>query len=423
MSDKMNFSVEVIDQYRNDEDTEFSIMRLEFLSDGFNSHGLKISNEVLTKCASTIRGKWVVCKYDKQIGDARGHETDEFIVGRVPDNAEITFEKRENGTFACCDAVISKLYAHEVVQMFKDYNHRSVSIEALFSYVDNDSTKEVESFVIVGVTILGLDINPSCRGANCEIVRFSEADVNKYYNKYNGIQKFAKERREKLNKNNTTVEETEVINKFNTICELGLEDNNEEKEVESEKMKKEKDNDIIMETELQEQEEDKKEEELSETETMADVEEEEKLAEVEEDKEEDSDKEKAEMSDEEETEDKEEDSEELSAIKEELSQKEEIIKAQEAELEALRQYKFSVEEEQKKQIVSTTLAQVKAYTDEALYQKFSDKAEECRFEDITAWRNEVLASVTDNVLQMSEKQDAHISMEIPQAQSEKGLWD
>jgi hypothetical protein len=194
-----SFSIQVIDKYDGDDNAENAIIRLKFLSDGDNSHHLIIPPNVLKKYASTILGKYIVAKYDRFREDVRGHAIDEVIVGYIPPDAKITFEDSDNGTFAVVDGVISKLYANDVYEMYKNNgNERAVSVELTVQYEDGDNRNPVSSFNITGVTLLGKDIEPSCRLATSSIVKFSIEQATRDYIKYQKLHElvnFANDRR------------------------------------------------------------------------------------------------------------------------------------------------------------------------------------------------------------------------------------
>ena len=215
---KRNFSVDVIEKFVDDDDPEFAYGTTLFLSTRPNSHGLVISEEVLRKCADTIKGKWLVCKVNPYTGDGEGHHPSEGICGRIPENQDIRFEYDKDGyLLAICDFVISKIYAEDVYNMFRyNDNRRSVSVEMLTvgtelenGEVDNDL---VSNFCIVGLTVLGKRINPSSPGANAKLVKFEEK-ANKFYEncKSNGLsdlKKFVKERRVNMEKKTYKVDKS-----------------------------------------------------------------------------------------------------------------------------------------------------------------------------------------------------------------------
>ena len=215
---KRNFSVDVIEKFVDDDDPEFAYGTTLFLSTRPNSHGLIISEDVLRKCADTIKGKWLVCKVNPYTKDGEGHAIDECISGRIPENQDIRFEYDENGyLLAICDFVISKIYAEDVYNMFRyNDNHRSVSVEMLTTgtelengEVDNDL---ITNFCIVGLTVLGKRVNPSSPGANAKLVKFEEK-ANKFYEncKNNGLsdlKNFVKERRVNMEKKTYKVDKS-----------------------------------------------------------------------------------------------------------------------------------------------------------------------------------------------------------------------
>ena len=108
-----------------------------------------------------------------------------------------------------------------------------------------------------------------------------------------------------------------------------------------------------------------------------------------------------------------------------LSEKDSKIAEYETELSELRQFKSNVEESQKMEVVTATLAQVKDYMSDEKYSEYSESGKACKFADITAWKNEVLANVTTDILnaKMSEKDTDHINMSFPQVETKNGLWD
>ena len=125
----------VNDNYPSD---QFTIARMKYLSDKPNSHGFKISEEVLREYAGTALGKFVVADMTG-IVDAKGHTDAETIMGYIPAEQEVQFEYDDAGyLWACVDAVISKAYAYDFCAMFDGDNERSVSVEMTVSFDEND---------------------------------------------------------------------------------------------------------------------------------------------------------------------------------------------------------------------------------------------------------------------------------------------
>lgn len=194
MSEYQSFSVGTIEKYLYDENSEFATMRLEFISDGYNTHHIPFTLDLLKQYAPTILGKPIVAKYDSLSQDVTTHRDDEIMVGYIPSNAEITFKESENGTFACVDGLISKIYASDVYEIYKDINHRNVSIEVNLEW---ETPQKLKSFNIYGVTLLGLSYNPSCTLASSTITQFSLESVDEYYQRSNSaLSQFIIDRRQ-----------------------------------------------------------------------------------------------------------------------------------------------------------------------------------------------------------------------------------
>ena len=179
MQKEYNFAVEEIKriEFSDYDEQEFSIARLGYISTKPNSHGIGISEDCLRASAPSALGKWVVAKMF--MGDATTHEQDEHIVGMIPQDQEVEFVEDDDGYLrAYCDAIISKRYAADFCEIFEKDNNRAVSIEARFDMEDDDNAK---SFTIVGVTVLGKTVCPSCPDSDIEFVRFSESEAEDYY--------------------------------------------------------------------------------------------------------------------------------------------------------------------------------------------------------------------------------------------------
>lgn len=185
----------------DEEDMDFAVAELWCFADGNNSHNLPISNEVLVRDAHTILGKFVVAKYDQWKKDVTTHVPDEQIIGYIDPRQEIRFEKKivdgEEKTFLVVNALMSKIYCSQVIELFQKDNHRAVSCEfsCALQYEEDSYGRPIDEFGRVlkcpnpilgysmhGVTILGKDVLPSISGADMDIKKFAmslEKDVFK----------------------------------------------------------------------------------------------------------------------------------------------------------------------------------------------------------------------------------------------------
>ena len=206
------FSVEDVQLYKEqNEDPDFAYVELWALAEGNNSHRNPFSKEVLERDAHTFKGKFIVAKYDKFQNDTEGHELDEIIIGYVPPNEELEFKNKEvdgvEKEFVVAKGVLSKIYAKEVVDLFRTNNGRTVSCEfsCATQYEENEYGRAIDEnglemdvdnpvlkYHIHGITVLGLKYNPSVAGTEIKVKQFAEKCEQQ------SLKQFAEERKEKL---------------------------------------------------------------------------------------------------------------------------------------------------------------------------------------------------------------------------------
>ncbi len=200
MSNVLQFSINNIHEVTTENSAEFCYARICVLSTRPNSHQVLITDEILRRDGLSVRGKWIVCDYNGF--DATTHTDKEKIVGIVPHNAEVEFIEEDGYTSMYVDAIISKIYAKEIYDMFKADNFRNVSVEMMTN--DEEALENgdipIKGLEIVGITILGKYINGSCPNANMSIIKFSADEAEQYYNNKSqqSLKQFAEERKEQL---------------------------------------------------------------------------------------------------------------------------------------------------------------------------------------------------------------------------------
>ena len=181
-------AVSDINEVSTDFSDEFAIARINVLSTKPNSHKINITDEVLRRSGETLRGKWVIAEYDKFRNDVTTHTKNTHIIGIVPQDAKIDYIVDENGdTTMVTEAVISKLYATEIYNLFKDKNFRNVSVEM---GVENerpsdlgDGSTNIDAINYYAICVLSQRTNGSCPNANMEIIKFSSDEATEYYDK------------------------------------------------------------------------------------------------------------------------------------------------------------------------------------------------------------------------------------------------
>lgn len=188
------FSVNDVQMYREQgEDPDFAIVKLWALSEGTNTHKNPFSKEVLERDAHTFKGKFIVAKYDRFTKDVGGHEIDEVIIGYIPPNEEIEFKTKDvdgiEKEFVVVKGLLSKIYAKEIVDMFRENNSRTVSCEfsCATQYEENECGEPIDKngmviiaenpvlkYHIHGITVLGLRLSPSCAGTEIKVKQFAK---------------------------------------------------------------------------------------------------------------------------------------------------------------------------------------------------------------------------------------------------------
>ena len=160
-------------------DDEFAIAKMGFLSTRPNAHNLIIDEDVLRESASSALNKWVVA--DMFMGEPTTHTKNEHIVGRIPRSQSVEFVYDDDGYLrAYVDTVISKIYAKDFCKAFEQDKNRAVSVEMKI-FTDGEDDNIVQRFNVMGVTVLGKSIKPSCPESDIEFVRFSEDDADKFF--------------------------------------------------------------------------------------------------------------------------------------------------------------------------------------------------------------------------------------------------
>lgn len=166
-------------------------------ADGLNENNYYFTLSGMKKAAPTIRGKPFLVHFNLFHSDGLGdHDSNEIAVGYVPDNAEITFEKADDGrTFLCTDVAIWKFYSKELPEILKnaENNKKEVSVELLV--IDSEEQSDytvIKEFVFCGITILSQDISPAIKNAEMQILKFSNK-AKSVFEKLEDFLKFSKE--------------------------------------------------------------------------------------------------------------------------------------------------------------------------------------------------------------------------------------
>lgn len=425
------FSIEDVQMYNEQkENIDFSIVEIWALANDNNSHRNPISIEVLEKYADTFKGKFIVAKFDEMAMDVKGHETDEIIVGYIDPRESIEFKtkfvEKENKEkeFVVVKALLSKIYARNVVDMFRLDNERTVSCE--FScktmYEENEYGQPIDEFGRVlnednpilkynihAITILGKSFNPSVVGTEIKVKQFAES-LSKQT-----LKEFAKKRKKYLDKDYS-------LNK-------NKEDNMEENKMLSKSESDKEEKDIIMEEEAKEEKEmaevkdtEAEEKEMAETEEQPKDEKEEEEKEMGCGKDMSDDSEEKEMEEKEEETDKEDEEDKeknfsldafvdqsaiLVMLENETEQYKDLVEKMTKEFsaneivetfvklskenDALKAEKEKADKEKQEKKFSAIMASVKEDLDEKVFSELSEEGKELSLEQLGAFENKVKA--------------------------------
>lgn len=375
---KVTMAIEDWRDFYDDENISIAIGKVTFLSTAPNSHKHIYSEEVLQEYAPTYLGKFLVAEYNDTIGDVLTHTNKQTIVGYIPLNQEVYYDRDENGYLqASVDVVISKIYAPQVYKLFKDKNYRAVSVEQLVGFTPETEEFEngtfdkiITGFEGIGITILGLEYNGSIPTAKMTIIQMSEDNVKDIETEYVQYSETKKDLKDGDKISIILNKLDEISNKLESHKEESMAEN-KEKEVEQVDYVEPIVEELAVEVEIKD-----------ETEMACGTEE--KLADVE-------DKEK------------EDDAEKMADLEVKLSEAEVKMASLELELKELKEFKMSTLNAQKDSVVYATLSQVKDFVDIETYSKFEESGKICEYANIHGWKNEVLASVADLALaKMSE---------------------
>ena len=201
MDNKIYFSVDDIQEVATEDSVEFAIARIAVLSTKENSHKINITKEILERDGKSVLGKWVIADFDGT--DVTTHTHNTHIIGIVPTDSNVEFVDNPDGTTTMfVDAIISKLYATEIYNLFRTHNFRNVSVEMATA---NDQEREdgytdIDGLNIYSICVLGISVGGSCPDANMSITRFSEKNAEEYYQntKSFSLKQLAEQRNEKL---------------------------------------------------------------------------------------------------------------------------------------------------------------------------------------------------------------------------------
>lgn len=182
---KIKFSVEDAKVIKENPNSNFAVLSLDFFASGENLHDMYVSEETLMRTADTIKNCPLVWKYDPKLDDVYTHDKDEVPCGFVPETSKISTRKLEDGrVMLSVVAYVWKRYTGDLLRFFKrDGGKKPVSVEMSVYETRKMSNGlvEIRDFVYEGITILGSFVTPAIPLANATVLSFS--DLKEQYEK------------------------------------------------------------------------------------------------------------------------------------------------------------------------------------------------------------------------------------------------
>lgn len=166
-------------------DESTALLDIKVCTSGNNAHNLPFTKETMRNAAErTLRGKPIVAEYSMWHGDIGTHTKPEESnrIGYFVENQDFRYIDNEDGT--------SSLYAYAI--LWKDYapneymciaegsqSQKGVSMEIKWNkkrkgFEGNMDLEEITDFSFKGVAILGDKYVPASKGANAQMIVFSE---------------------------------------------------------------------------------------------------------------------------------------------------------------------------------------------------------------------------------------------------------
>jgi len=183
VNEKLSFTVEDAKLIKEDPDSSFSTILLDFFASGDNLHHLYVSEETLKKTSNTIKNCPVVWKYDCFSDDIGTHDPEEVPCGVIPESSEIISKKLEDGrTMLSVLSIVWKKYSGKLLDFFKRDGDKPVSVEltVLDSKKNEDGSEELTDYKFEAVTILGSRVKAAIPMARATVLQFAKEYEEEY---------------------------------------------------------------------------------------------------------------------------------------------------------------------------------------------------------------------------------------------------
>lgn len=185
MVEKISFAIEDAEIIEDLNNSQFATAKLTLFSSGTNRNGFYCSEEVLRNAATSAYEKPIIFEVNETFGDFGSHNPKRttsagFI---VPQTGE--FVRQADGRLSF--VVLGKIWKHysgKFLDIFK-FNAKtksklSVEMELLGKSKREDGYFEMKNFVYAAACILGDMVTEASKGANIQMLTFSENDEQEF---------------------------------------------------------------------------------------------------------------------------------------------------------------------------------------------------------------------------------------------------
>lgn len=173
----MLFAIDNVELLKENPDSRFSILSLDFFASGNNLHDTYVSEETLKRTAPSIKKCPLVWKYDGLRDDIGTHSSEETPCGFIPEVTEIIEKKLSDGRIMLSvEAYVWKYYSGQILDFFKRDGDKPISVEIElldFEEIDNDIV-ELKDYRFQAITVLGSQVEPAIPLAHAKVLQFAK---------------------------------------------------------------------------------------------------------------------------------------------------------------------------------------------------------------------------------------------------------
>ena len=173
----MLFTINNVELLKEDPDSRFSILSLDFFASGNNLHDTYVSEETLKRTAPSIKNCPLVWKYDSLRDDIGAHDIEETPCGFIPEIAEIIEKNLSDGRIMLSvKAYVWKYYSGQILDFFKRDGDKPISVEIeVFDFEEiDDDIVELKDYKFQAITVLGSKVEPAIPLAHAKVLQFAK---------------------------------------------------------------------------------------------------------------------------------------------------------------------------------------------------------------------------------------------------------